>query len=296
MRIEDLLEDRRFIMRKQITFLAALAALFGLATTTKNPVYAKTTTKKVTRTIKAYKPGKYTQVKQTATLKKKGRKWTTSKWKSYKASTKIVKAAKVTSKTKNKTVNITYKAIKKSAIKASPDNSRQNQLRKAALNVVNSFRAKVGIKAVKMSSKYNAILDKRAIEKAKQYVTTGTYDHSGYNSLPYYLNTYPIVNGRIIYHGGETLHACYYNTQSSDATTEMKSRLTLTLTENIQAEKDDYEAIVVKKTRKNITNISGTYEHYTMMVDPGNHTVYIGVGHYGSGSNAMVCVVIEYHA
>ncbi|MDA3767021.1 hypothetical protein PF586_00635 [Lactobacillus delbrueckii] len=49
-------------MRKQITVLAALAAPLGLATTTTNPVYAKTTTKKVTRTIKVYKPGKYTKV------------------------------------------------------------------------------------------------------------------------------------------------------------------------------------------------------------------------------------------
>lgn len=255
-------------MRKQITVLAALAALLGLATTTTNPVYAKTTTKKVTRTIKVYKPGKYTRVKQTATLKKKGRKWTTSRWKSY-------------------------KAPKAAGYKARTDNSlsSQSQLRQAALNVVNSFRAKAGVKAVKMSSKYNAVLDKRATEKAKQYVTTRTYDHSGYSSLPRYLNTYPIVNGKIIYHGGETLHACYYN-----ATAEMKFSLTSTFTENMQAEKDDYQAIVVKKTRKNITNISGTYEHYTMMVDSGNHTAYIGVGHYGSGSNAMVCLVIEFHA
>ncbi|MCT3509257.1 CAP domain-containing protein [Lactobacillus delbrueckii] len=260
-------------MRKQITVLAALAALLRLVTTTTNPVYAKTTTKKVTRTIKIYKPGKYTQVKQTATLKKKGRKWTTSKWKSYKASSV-------------------------SGYKSSTDNSlsSQSQLRQADVNVVNSFRAKAGVKAVKMSSKYNAVLDKRATEKAKQYVTTVTYDHSGYNSLLRYLSTYPIVNGKIIYYGSETLHACYYNAQSGDATAEMKSSLTSTFTENMQAEKDDYQAIVVKKTRKNITNISGTYEHYTMMVDSGNHTAYIGVGHYGSGSNAMVCVVIEFHA
>ena len=112
-------------MRKQITVLAALAALLRLATTTTNPVYAKTTTKKVTRTIKIYKPGKYTQVKQTATLKKKGRKWTTSKWKSYKASSV-------------------------SGYKSSTDNSlsSQSQLRQAAVNVVNSFRAKAGVKAV----------------------------------------------------------------------------------------------------------------------------------------------------
>ncbi|MGZ1304327.1 hypothetical protein ACXO8C_05230 [Lactobacillus delbrueckii subsp. bulgaricus] len=136
----------------------------------------------------------------------------------------------ILSKTKNKTVNITYKAnnTEKAAVKANTDNSlsSQSQLRQAALNVVNSFRAKSGVKAVKMSSKYNAVLDKRATEKAKQYVTTGTYDHSGYNSLLRYLSTYPIVNGKIIYYGSETLHACYYNAQSGDATAEMKSSLT----------------------------------------------------------------------
>ena len=237
-------------------------------------------------------------------MKKKGSKWTTATWKSYKApkasgyaaSTKTVKAVKVTSKTKNQTVKIKYTAVKKAAVKASPANSSQDQMRKSVLDVVNSFRAKVDVKAVKMSSKYNEILDKRATEKAKQYVTTGTYDHSGYNALPKYLNTYPIVKGKIVYHGGETLHACYYNGLSSDATAEMKASLTSTFTENMQAEKDDYEAIVVKKTRKNLTNISGTYEHYKMLVDSGNHTAYIGVGHYGSGNNAMVCVVIEFHA
>ncbi|WP_201335988.1 CAP domain-containing protein, partial [Lactobacillus nasalidis] len=193
-------------------------------------------------------------------------------------------------------VKVTYTASKTAAVKATASTDSNSRLRQAALSVVNKFRAKAGVKAVKMSSKYNAILDKRATAKAKQYVTTGTYDHSGYSSLPTYLNTYPIVNGKIIYHGGETLHACYYNAQNTDTTTEMASCITSTFTENMQAEKDDYEAIVVKKTRKNITNISGTYEHYTMMVDSGNHTVYIGVGHYGSGNNAMVCVVIEYHA
>ena len=222
-------------------------------------------------------------------MKKKGRKWTTSSWKSYKAplvsgykaNTLTVKATKVTYKTKNKVVKITYKAVK--------TNNSKDQLRRAALNVVNRFRAKNGVKPVKMSSKYSALLDKRATAKAKQYVTTGTYDHSGYHSLPRYLNTYPIVRGKIIYHGGETLHAWY-------CTTNMKNDLTRTFTENIQAEKDDYIAIKVKHTKKRVTNISGTIGHYTMMVDPGNHIIYVGVGHYGRGNNAIGCIVIEYHA
>ena len=274
-----------------------MAALLGLAVSMPKPVYAKTTTKKVTRTIKVYKPGKYRKVKQTVTLrKKKGHKWTTSKWKSYKtpkvsgykATLKTVKAAKVTSKTKNKTVKIKYKEVKskKVAVKASSISSK-DQMRKSVLGVVNSFRAKAHVKPVKLSYKYHTILDKRAADKAKQYITTGDYDHSGYFNLPKYLNTYPIVKGKIIRHGGETLHACYYSNAS-----DMKARLAGTFTENIQAEKNDYQAIVVKKTRKNITNISNTIDHYKMLVDSGNHTAYIGVGSYKN----MVAAVIEFHA
>lgn len=292
-------------MKKRILTLAAFAAFLGLAATPA-PVSAKaSTTKTVTRKIKVYRPGHYTTVKQVAVLKKRGKKWSKATWKAYKAptqsgykaSTSTVKAAKVTSKTKNKTVKITYKAVKrtkKTAVKATSTDS-QLQLRQAALSVVNSFRAKAGVKAVRLNSKYNAVLDKRATAKAKQYVTTRTYDHSGYESLPTYLNTYPIVNGKVYYHGGETLHACYYNANTGNATSAMASAITSTFTENMQDEKNDYQAIVVKKTRKNITNISGTYEHYTMMVDGGNHQAYIGVGHYGTGANAMVCIVIEFH-
>lgn len=193
-------------MKKTILTLAAFAAFLGLAATPA-PVSAKaSTTKTVTRKIKVYRPSHYTTVKQVAVLKKRGKKWSKATWKAYKAptqsgykaSTSTVKAAKVTSKTKNKTVKITYKAIKKTkktAVKATSTDSRL-QLRQAALSVVNSFRAKAGVKAVRLNSKYNAVLDKRATAKAKQYVTTGTYDHSGYESLPTYLNTYPIVKGR----------------------------------------------------------------------------------------------------
>lgn len=308
-------------MKHTTTVLAAMTALLGLAVSAPKPVYAKTVTKKVTRTIKVYKPGKYSKVKQTVTLKKKkGHKWTTSKWKTYKAPTvsgytaspKTVKAAKVTHKTKNKTVKITYKAIKRAAVKktayktvkkAKPaavkktvkhttvKKDGQYQMRKDVLGVINSFRAKVGVKPIKMSSKYNAILDKRAVQKAKLYSTTDTLNHSGYFNLPSYLNTYPVVNGKAIEHGGETLHAYGYGNES-----EMKSLLVPTFTENIQAEKVDYEAIFIKKTRKNITNPAGTIGHYKMMIDSGNHTAYIGFGHYGSGDKARACIVIEFHA
>lgn len=86
-------------------------------------------TKKITRTIKMYQPKGMKKVVQNAYIKRKVTtrkhkkiygKWSTSSWKKYKvakvsgytASRSVVGAAKVTSKTKNQTVKITYKAIK----------------------------------------------------------------------------------------------------------------------------------------------------------------------------------------
>ena len=96
---------------------------------TKNPVKRSTQAKKITRTIKIYRPKKsvkkvvqkaYIKRKVTTDLKthkKTYGKWSTSSWKAYKApkykgykvSKKTVKKQKVTSKTKNKAVKITYK-------------------------------------------------------------------------------------------------------------------------------------------------------------------------------------------
>lgn len=95
-----------------------------------------TQTKKITRTIKMYQPKGLKKVVQKAyikrtvktnkkTKKKTYGKWSTSSWKKYKvakvsgytASRATVGAAKVTRKTKNQTIKITYKAIKKKAAK-----------------------------------------------------------------------------------------------------------------------------------------------------------------------------------
>lgn len=88
-------------------------------------------TKKITRTIKMYQPKGMKKVVQKAYIKRKVKtnkkthkktygKWSTSSWKKYTvakvsgytASRSVVGAAKVTRKTKNQTVKITYKAIK----------------------------------------------------------------------------------------------------------------------------------------------------------------------------------------
>ena len=93
-------------------------------------------TKKITRTIKMYQPKGLKKVVQKAyikrtvktnkkTKKKTYGKWSTSSWKKYTvikvsgytASRTTVGAAKVTRKTKNQTVKITYKAIKKKSTK-----------------------------------------------------------------------------------------------------------------------------------------------------------------------------------
>lgn len=83
-------------------------------------VYTKIKTKKVTRTIKMYTPRGTKKKVQKAYLKKVHGKWATSHWskytapkyKGFKASKRVVKASKVTSKTKNQTVVIRYKRAK----------------------------------------------------------------------------------------------------------------------------------------------------------------------------------------
>ncbi|MFK3588638.1 hypothetical protein OCH80_09635 [Lactobacillus sp. 23-2] len=93
-------------------------------------------TKKITRTIEMYQPKGLKKVVQKAyikrtvktnkkTKKKTYGKWSTSSWKKYTAikvsgytaSRAVVGAAKVTRKTKNQTIKITYKAIKRKAAK-----------------------------------------------------------------------------------------------------------------------------------------------------------------------------------
>ncbi|WP_270448482.1 mucin-binding protein [Lactobacillus delbrueckii] len=108
-----------------------------MAATKKSAKYSYSVqTKKITRTIKMYQPKGLKKVVQKAyikrtvktnkkTKKKTYGKWSTSSWKKYKvakvsgytASRATVGAAKVTRKTKNQTIKITYKAVKKKSTK-----------------------------------------------------------------------------------------------------------------------------------------------------------------------------------
>lgn len=130
---------------KLITSLAAVTlAVSGLSATVMSPktdpvmaAHKKKScsrsyyqTRKITRTIKMYQPKGMKKVVQKAYIKRKVTthkhkkrtygKWSTSHWKKYKvakvsgytASRSTVGAAKVTRKTKNQTIKITYKKIK----------------------------------------------------------------------------------------------------------------------------------------------------------------------------------------
>lgn len=270
------------MLKRFLSSAMLAAAMLAMPLATNSVQAAKITTK--TRIIKVYMPKKtYTRIQRARVHK--GRK---SHWNKYKApsvkgytpSRAFVPRATVKYTTKNKIVKITYKLKKKKHIVVNYINEK-----KLALKIINSFRAKVGVKPVKLNNYYSSVLDKRATAKAKQLATTDDYDHSNYMRLPIYLNTYPLINGKVYEHGGEILHAAYLNGDS------IYNRIADTFTDNMQAEKDDYIAIKIKHTKKTITNISGTIDHYTMMVDGGSHQAFIGVGQYGGS----MCLVIEMH-
>lgn len=133
-----------------------------------------TQTKKITRTIKLYQPTGEKKVIQNAyikrsvktdnkTKKKTYGKWNTSSWKKYTiakvegytASRSSVGAAKVTSKTKNKTIKVTYKknasvansgSSSNSSSTSKPTNSGSNTSKKSftvkAINEVTTSRGK----------------------------------------------------------------------------------------------------------------------------------------------------------
>lgn len=128
-------------------------------------------TKKVTRTIKMYQPKGVKKVVQKAyikrtvktnkkTKKKTYGKWSTSSWKKYKvakvsgytASRAVVGAAKVTGRTKNQTVKITYKAIKhvkKTNKKRTTKKTVRKPVKKAVKKTVRKPVKKVVKKAVR---------------------------------------------------------------------------------------------------------------------------------------------------
>lgn len=177
---------------KLITSLAAATlAVSGISATAQIPktdnvmAAAKKTakysysvqTKKITRTIKMYQPKGVKKVVQKAYIKRKVKtnkktkkktygKWSTSSWKKYKvakvsgytASRSVVGAAKVTQKTKNQTVKITYKAIKhvkKHVKKTSKKRTTKKVVRKPVRKTVK--------KPVKKSTPKKAV--KKAVRK-----------------------------------------------------------------------------------------------------------------------------------
>lgn len=139
------------------------------------------------------------------------------------------------------------------------------------LDVINGFRSAVNVSPVTLDTtpEYQAYMDQRAAEKAKQYAETGKFDHSG-TTLDKKFGVSSMEDG------GVTL------VNAGDSLESQVDQLIAYEKRTIQAEKDDYEAINIRHERNYLTNPSGTVLHYTHFIDKNVKlkSVVIGVGTY----------------
>lgn len=147
------------------------------------------------------------------------------------------------------------------------------------LDVINGFRSAVNVSPVTLDTtpEYQAYMDQRAAEKAKQYAETGKFDHSG-TTLDKKFGVSSMEDG------GVTL------VNAGDSLESQVDQLIAYEKRTIQAEKDDYEAINIRHERNYLTNPSGTVLHYTHFIDKNVKlkSVVIGVGTYTKDDKTWV--------
>ena len=206
----------------------------------------------------------------------------------------------VTASTSVKTVDPVNEVIAVGTREANPYTAEKiAQLKPKLLDLINEYRTEVGASPLVIDHTYDSILDARAAQKAKDKGTTGTYSHSGYDDLPDAITTvtdedlkaHNAKDGWA--HGGESLGVAWYDLYASNEDQFDGVLNYEKMTED--DEKDDYQAIVIDKTRTSYNGPSQTYRHYTMMIDKKISKVYIGVGSYvAENGDAWLSVVFEF--
>ena len=151
------------------------------------------------------------------------------------------------------------------------------------LDVINGFRSAVGVSPDKLSTnkEYQDYLDQRATEKAEVFATTKVMDHSG----------------ATLYKKFGAISAEYVGVMPMNVANSLDTQVD-TLVNYVkfatQAEKDDYEAIVIRHERTNLTNPSGTTGHYLDFIDPSFTNSVIGIGTYTKDGITYVSAVMAH--
>ena len=206
----------------------------------------------------------------------------------------------VTASTSVKTVDPVNEVIAVGTREANPYTAEKiAQLKPKLLDLINEYRAEVGASPLVIDHTYDSILDARAAQKAKDKGTTGTYNHSGFDDLPDAITT--VTDEDLTAHnandgwahGGESLGVAWYDLYASNEDQFAGVLNYEKMTED--DEKDDYQAIVIDKTRTSYNGPSQTYRHYTMMIDKKISKVYIGVGSYvAENGDAWLSIAFEF--
>ena len=178
-------------------------------------------------------------------------------------------------------------------------------LRQEILKVINDFRSQAGLPAVMLNNDSNDILDARSLGKMKFSIKKHCdVNHDGYETVEKAIEEK--TNGKLS--PSETLTPTGLDEYESDK--KQIDEIVDKYKSDMQGEKEDYEAIYINHTRKNITNYCGTVNHYVSLINWGKtqsaSQVAIGVScygpsgvidstyyeNYGDGGN-RVCLVIE---
>lgn len=139
--------------------------------------------------------------------------------------------------------------------------SKEQLVDEGILQVINELRTQVGLPSVTLNNQFKSILVKRGEDRAKAGRTRGEWGHD-YEG---WKNTTDIIGQQT---GLNVLEGLDYGEIYTDRSDEQQIKDIVTKFRNdMVAEKEDYEAIVVNHTRTKCLNPAGTFGHYSTLIN-----------------------------
>lgn len=137
---------------------------------------------------------------------------------------------------------------------------KEEQAEQGILQVINDLRKEAGLAPVTLNTQFRDMLIKRGEERAKAGRTQGEYSHNGSTALE---NSISNQTGLFTLEGCLDWEEVYTNQSDEEQVKAVVDKFR----KDIEAEKDDYNAIVINHTRTKCTNPAGTFGHYTTIIN-----------------------------
>lgn len=165
---------------------------------------------------------------------------------------------------------------------------KQHMAEQGILRVINDFRAQVNLPALTLNTQFRDLLNERAIEQA-QNKCYEEFNIGTYSNLDDFTDTFGTIqkqtNNTLV--PTETVFANKFDPYSTDK--EQVQKVIDDFRDNMQAEKDEYDAIhIYHKQRSSSNNTTYDYEviiNKVHRIDDSIHQVAIGTGTYTFGGD-----------